>query len=150
MADDTFTLTDDDIAQAAGYESLGPAYFAAQRAVKTLMQGVESAPLTKIIKKCADDLTQGIYQYVEDEMRNDLELNLQGYIRNMVERTVHALLTGEEWAMKQYPLAKYHDGEAVRAAVAKHGGEPLLMLRIKELEAHVERAESLRVCREYR
>lgn len=68
---------------------------------------------------------------------------LQAHIVNMCERTVRALLTGEEWAMKQYPLSKYHDGEAVRAAVAKHGGEPLLMMRIAELEATVKRLEDI-------
>ena len=145
--DDVFTA--DDLQQAEHYGTLGPAYFAARRAAESLMAGVESEPLKRVLTKCADELTQGIYAYVEDGMRGDLERNLQGHIDNMVQRTVRALLTGDEWAMKQYPLAQYHDGEAIRAAVAKHGGEPLLMARIADLEKeNVRLNESLRWSRE--
>jgi len=145
----TDVFTAKDLAEAESCETLGPAYFAARRAAEALMQGVESEPLTKIVKKCSDDLTQGLYEYVEEYLRSDLEQNLQGHIRDMVERTVRALLTGEEWALRQYPMARYHDGEAIRAAVAKHGGEPLLMQRIADLEQRVEElTQDLRFYRE--
>lgn len=138
-------FTEADFVDAKQHEILGPAYFAARRVAEALMQGVESEPLAKVLRKCADDLTNGIYEYIEDGMRADLESNLQGHIRDMVERTVRALLTGEEWALNQYPLAKYHDGEQIRAAVAKHGGEPLLMMRIADLETEIGRLrESLK------
>ena len=62
-----------------------------------------------------------------------------------MERTVTALLTGEAWAMQQYPMSQYHDGEAIRKAVAQHGGEPLLTARIADLEKEVARlTESLK------
>lgn len=132
-------FTETDFADAEKAESLGPAYFAARRVAEALMQGVESEPLTRVLKKCADDLTNGIYDYIEDGMRSDLEINLQGHIRDMVERTVRALLTGEEWALRQYPLSKYHDGEQIREAVSKHGGDRLLTMRIADLETEIKR-----------
>ena len=125
--------------------TLGPAYFAARRIAEVLMQGVEAEPLKLVAQKVTDSISTAVYEYIENQMRGDLELNLQGHIRDMVERTVRALLTGEEWAMRQYPLSQYHDGEASRAAVAKHGAEPLLMMRVAELEATVARlSESLK------
>ncbi len=41
--------------------------------------------------------------------------------------------------MRRYPYHAYGRGEEVRAAVAKHGGEPLLMARIADLEKEIER-----------
>lgn len=140
---DVFTA--DELDESRSCASLGPAYFAARRISEALMAGVEAEPLKVVAKKCADAMTAAVYEYVEDQMRGDLELNLQGHINDMVKSTVRALLTGDAWAMRQYPLAQYHDGEAIRAAVAKHGGEPLLMLRIADLEKEVARlTESLR------
>jgi nucleoid DNA-binding protein len=141
-------FNDKDLAGAARHEMLGPAYFAARRAAEALMQGVEDAPLKRVVDKVGEDMRQALYTYVEDYLRSDLEQNLQGHIRDMVERTVRALLTGEAWAIQQYPMAQYHDGEKIRGAVAKHGGEPLLMARIADLEKEVARlTESLRFAR---
>ncbi len=137
----TDIFTEQDLDQAKGYDVLGPAYFAARRIAEQIMAGVEVEPLKVVATKCADQMRDAVYEYVEDSMRSDLETNLQGHIRKMVERTVFALLTGEEWAMRQYPLSQSYDGAAIRAAVAKHGGEPLLMQRIAELEADVTRLQ---------
>ena len=138
----------EDFKDAERHDTLGPAYFAARRAAEALVQGVESEPLKKVVDKVTEDMRTALYAYVEDYMRDDMEQNLQHYIRDMVERTVRALLTGEQWALNQYPLAKYHDGEQIRIAVAKHGGEPLLMVRIADLEKHVASlTESLRFAR---
>lgn len=146
MSDDIFTI--EDMAGAERHEILGPAYFAARRAAEALMQGVESEPLKKVADKVSEDMRMALYAYAEDYMRTDMEMNLQSHIREMVERTVRALLTGEQWALAQYPMAQYHDGEKIREAVAKHGGEPLLMARIADLEKEVARlTESLRFSR---
>jgi hypothetical protein len=39
--------------------------------------------------------------------------------------------------MQRYPYADYSRGEEIRKAVAKHGGDELLMRRIADLEAEV-------------
>lgn len=144
-------ITVDDVEQSQGYEILGPAYFAARRIAEQVMSGVEAEPLQKVAKKVTDDIRDAVYEYVEVHMRSDLETNLQGHLTDMVDSTVRALITGEEWAMNRYPLSKRYDAVDVRAACAKHGGEPLLMGRIADLEKRVaELAESLRFERECR
>lgn len=153
MADINSGITADDIAEAESYGVLGPAYFSARRVAEMVMTGVEVEPLQKVAAKVVDDVRDAVYDYVETHIRGDLESNLQGYLVDMVDSTVKALLTGEEWAMKRYPLSTRYDAVDVRAACAKHGGEPLLMARIADLEKRVsDLAESLkfeRDCRHY-
>lgn len=145
-------FTDEDIHKATnGYETLGPGYFAARRMAEQLMAGVEAEPLNKVVEKVTDDIRDAVYTYVEDHMRSDMESNLQGHLCDMLDSTVKALLTGEKWAMERYPLSTRYDAVDVRAACAKHGGEPLLMQRIADLEKRVgELSESLRFERECR
>ena len=68
---------------------------------------------------------------------DDAESNVAANVHDMVNQTIMALLTGEEWAMKLYPFADYGNGESVRKAVAKHGSDPLLLARIADLEKEV-------------
>jgi hypothetical protein len=144
-------VTEADIEHARNYEVLGPAYFAARRVAEKVMAGVEVEPLHKVATKVVDDIRDAVYEYVEDHMRSDMESNLQGHITDIVDSTVKALLTGEDWAMNRYPLSTRCDAVDVRAACAKHGGEPLLLARIADLEKRVaELAESLRFERECR
>lgn len=141
----------EDIEAAENYQTLGPAYFAARRVAERVMAGVEAEPLQKVAEKVVDDIRTAVYEYVEDHMRSDMESNLQGHLVDMVDSTVKALLTGVEWAMNRYPLSKQYDAVEVRAACAKHGGEPLLMARIADLEKRVaELSESLQFERECR
>lgn len=141
-------FTEEDITKAVHYETLSPAYFAARRASEALMQGVESEPLKKVADKVVEDVRTVLYAYIDGYMREDMEQNMQGYMTDMVDRTVQALLTGEQWALNQYPMAKYHDGEKIRESVARHGGDSLLMARIADLEKEVARLnESLRYAR---
>ena len=144
-------ITTEDVEQAQGYETLGPAYFAARRVAESVMAGTEVEPLKKVAAKVVDEIRDAVYQYVEDHMRSDMESNLQGHLVDMVDSTVKALLTGEQWAMNRYPLSARYDAVDVRAACAKHGGDALLMARIADLEKRVtELSESLRFERECR
>ena len=87
--------------------------------------------------KAADDVRDKLYDYVETFLKSDLESNLQHFIDRTVQATVQALLTGEEWALRQYVLAQKHDAVAVRESVAKHAGESLLSMRVADLENRV-------------
>ena len=146
MITEAFTV--DDLQRGEEHPVLGPAYFAADRAASTLCAGMDGTQLKPVVDKVAKTLTDELYAYVENFLRMDMERNLSGYIRDMVESTVRALLTGEAWALRQYPMSQYHDGEKIRAAVAKHAGESLLTMRIAELEAENARLqESLRYTR---
>src|SRR3990167_7940111 len=109
MPEEVFTT--DDLKSAEDFPTLGPAYYAARRASEAFFAGSETEPFKKVVAKVVDDLRDQLYDYVEAHILGDLENNIQLHVRRMVERTVQALLTGNEWAMNQYPLSKYHDGE---------------------------------------
>jgi len=134
------TIEECDIEQAEkGYEVLGPAYFAARRIAERVWSGSDEQPFKDVAKKAADDVRDAVYAYVETHMLSDLEVNFQGALYRLVDDTVKALLTGQSWAMSRYPLSTRYDAVEVRAAVAKHGGEPLLMARIADLETEIAR-----------
>lgn len=132
MADLTFT--DEDIAIGP---VLGPEYRASQRFAEGVMADFQEEHLQPIIKMVADQVQDKLWDVARDWLLQDTETNVQGAVRDMVNQTVDALLTGKEWAMQRYPYADYSRGEKIRKAVAQHGGDELLMRRIADLEAEV-------------
>ncbi len=143
MTDNGFT--DEDLRKAQEYPVLGPTYFAAQRSVEALFEGAEAAHFKAHVNKTVDVIREALLNYVESWIVSDLQLNIATYIRQMLENTVHALLTGEPWALERYPLAKTQDGEKVRAAIAQYVGDAVIKRRVEELEADNARLrESLR------
>lgn len=148
---DAFGIEPADVEEAKRFETLGPVYYSARRMAEALMQNADISPFREVANKAADEVRGKIYDYVETHLLGDLENNIQGHVCRMVDDTVQALLTGTEWAMQRYPYHAYSRGEEVRAAVAKHGGEPLLMARISDLEKEIERLkQSLSWARESR
>lgn len=136
--DSALTFTDDDIAVGP---VLGPEYRASLRWSEAVTATLDPELIKPIIDKAADDLRDAIWTATVDHLLSDTERNAAGGVRYMVEQTVQALLTGKEWAMQRYPFADYARGEEIRAAVAKHGGDKLLMRRIAELEAELAKKE---------
>ena len=131
-------IENDDIHGHPGFESLGPAYYSARRMAEKIMAGAEPLPFREVADECLKEIQGRVYDYVENYLIGDLEINIQGHVARMVDDTVQALLTGQQWAMDRYPYHAYSRGEEVRAAVAKHGGERLLMARIADLEKRME------------
>lgn len=138
MADLTFT--DEDIAIGP---VLGPEYRASQRFAEGVMADFEEEHLQPIIKMVVDQVQDKLWDVARDWLLQDTETNVQGAVRDMVNQTVDALLTGKEWAMQRYPYADYSRGEEIRKAVAKHGGDELLMRRIADLEAEIAKQKEL-------
>lgn len=128
------TFTDSDIAVGP---VLGPEYSASQRLADAMLEKFQSGHLKPLVEKVADEFRDKLWDDVRDWLLADTEQNVAGAVRDMVEQTVVALLTGKEWAMNRYPYADYSKGEDIRKAVAQHGGEPLLMARIADLEAEI-------------
>ncbi len=148
MSDKGFT--DEDFKEAAGYTNLGPAYFAARRAADALFTGDKALEFNKVLDQASNKIKDALYEYTSGYLKSDMQDVLESYIRQMVEDTVKALCTGEEWALKQYPLSQYHDGQQIRAAIAQHCGESVLKLRVVELEKEVARlTESIGYMRRY-
>lgn len=135
---DDLAFTDDDIAIGP---VLGPEYRASQRFAEGVMKDFREEHLEPIIKMIADQVQDKLWDVARDWLLQDTETNVQGAVGYMVNQTVDALLTGKEWAMQRYPYADYSRGEEIRKAVAKHGGDTLLMARIADLEAELAKAE---------
>ena len=123
---------------AKGYETLGPAYFAARRVVEDAMKPFDAEMLAPILKKAADDFYAKLQETVEDAIWGDAEINLQSKMWRMVDETVKALLTGEEWALSRYCLGSRYEHDKVRAAVAAHIPKEIQDARVSDLSAQVE------------
>lgn len=132
---DTPIITDEDIAKMADTPVLGPGWSASRRIVEKLMKDWADDRFKPLIDEFSKRFNEHLWEDVQDSLQNDLEWNLQGYIRGMVNETVEALLTGKKWALDRYVLANNYDGDALRSAIAKHIPEELLSKRIKDLEA---------------
>lgn len=131
-------ITEQDVEKAAaGYQVLGPAYFAARRAAEQVMTGSDTEPIKAVAAKAAELVKDALYDYIEAHILGDIECNVQGHIYRLVDDTVQALLTGERWAVERYALAQRYDAVAVREAVARHGGESLQSARVADLEQQV-------------
>lgn len=131
---DICTFTDEDIAIGP---VLGPEYRASQRFAEGVMKDFQDEHLQPLMKTIADEVQDKLWDVARDWLLQDTETNVHGAVREMVNQTVDALLTGKEWAMQRYPYADYTRGEEIRRAVAKHGADPLLMARIADLEAEI-------------
>ncbi len=134
---DSVTFTEEDIALGP---MLGPEYGASNRMAEAMLEKFQAEHLKPLVDKVADEFRDKLWDDVRDWLLADTEQNVAGAVREMVEQTIVALMTGKEWAMQRYPFAKYSKGEDIRKAVAQHGGEPLLMARIADLEAELKRA----------
>lgn len=131
------TMTAEDIAEAEKYSSLGPAYFAAQRICKRAMVAFEAEHMKPLVEEFAKQVQDVLWDSVRDSLWDDTEMNLQGRMWDLVDRTVKALLTGEQWALERYALGSRYDCAAIRAAVASHIPTELQDPRIADLEAIV-------------
>ncbi len=134
---DAFTA--DDFAQADTYGNLGPAYFAAQRVMADFMKAFTDEHLHPMVKAISDEIYSQVQTSFEAYLFENAELNTASAIDRMVHETVKALLAGDEWAMKRYPLASRYEADKVREAIAKHIPAQLQDARIKDLEAEVAR-----------
>ena len=137
-------FTDDDIEFAYASPTLGPEYSAARSFMDRFMAGWEDEHLKPLADSIAKEVTERIREKVWDDFRDyllmDTEYNAAGAIRQMVNDTVKALLSGEKWAMQRYPLAARYDAEKVRETIARHIPDELAAARIADLEAELKRA----------
>jgi hypothetical protein len=140
---DEVGFTPHDVLEGEQCATLGPAYFAARRMSETIMAKMEPDILEPLIKQFSDALYEKASEAFTEHLLYDAEQNVQGGIWRMVDQTVTALLTGSEWALERYPLAKYHDGQAVRKAIFEQCADRMQNMRIVELEAEVERLKQI-------
>lgn len=126
------------MAEAAKYESLGPAYFEARPIVERHMEKFQAEHFQPLIGEFVKLFEDKLWDSVRDHLLSDTEMNIHGEVYRMVDDCVAALLSGERWAIERYVLGKYNQ-EKVRAAIAKHIPQELQDARIADLEKDVER-----------
>lgn len=146
---DLSDFTADDIREGTENLTLGPAYFAARRVCRALLDDADPEHLRPIIEEAGKQFTDRLWDSVRDYLWSDTESNLQGQMWRMTDQCVTALLSGDEWAVKKYALGERYDCAKVREAVAKHVPKELQDARIADLEAEVDRlTKDLRFYRE--
>ena len=130
----TLGFTPQEMKEASQYDSLGPQYFGGRNAAEALMAKFEDEHFKPLIDKFADDFRDKLWTHVQDSLLSDTKSNVGLEIGRMVEGTIRALLTGEEWAMRMYPFCDYRDGAKIRAKLAEHAGDEIAKARIADLE----------------
>lgn len=97
-------------------------------------------PLAKLVMDYVGDK---LWDMLRDHLIQDTEENVAGYVRDRVESTVRALLTGEQWALNKYVLEArtYQNGQEIRAAIARLIPVELQAARVVDLEAQVAKLE---------
>lgn len=128
-------ITDEDVAEMATFPTLGPGWSASRRIADRMMADWQADAIKPLIDEAVKQIGYRLWEDVQDSLQNDVESNVAGYIRSMVDETVQALLTGKPWALQRYVLAGNHNGDEVRAAIVKHIPAELQVDLIKDLEA---------------
>jgi hypothetical protein len=134
--------TAEDLAEGEREPVLSPEYFAARRVAEELMGKFTAEHFKPLIDEFTDQFRDKLWDGVRDYLIADTELNVHSKVGEMVEGTIRALLSGEEWAMRRYPFCDYRDGEKIRKAIAAHSGDEIAQQRIADLEKEVERLKS--------
>jgi hypothetical protein len=130
-------FTTDELAESAQWENLGPEYFAARKASQAFMEKFEAEHFKPMVDQFVDAFRDKLWSDIDTFLLSDTESNLHLSMSRMVEGTVQALLSGEQWALNRYPLTKFHDGIKIRKAIAEHIGDEIARLRITELESEI-------------
>lgn len=127
--------TDEEIQQSLTYGNLSPAYFCSRNVVERAMASVEAEHFKPLIDKLTKEINDTVWDGIKDHLLADTEMNLQNAMWHQIDASVKALLTGEEWALRQYALGGRYDHEKLRTAVAAHIPQELQDARVKDLEA---------------
>lgn len=131
--------------QAEAHPTLGAEYFEARDAAEQFLEHWQEEHAAKVAEEVIKPMLDTIHERVNDAFRDfllaDAEQNLQGTMRDMVEKSVRALLGGEKWANVKYIEYPYREGQKVREALAKLHSDPIKDGRIADLEAEVARLE---------
>jgi hypothetical protein len=132
---ETPLITEEDVANVASFPTLGPAWSASRRIAERVMADWQNDAIKPLIDEAVKEIGYRLWEDVQDSLQDDMEHNIAGHIRGMVDETVQALLVGKPWALERYALTGNYNGDEVRAAIAKHIPIELQEKRIADLEA---------------
>lgn len=137
------TFTEEEAAFGDDHPTLGADYKRAQAIAERFMVAFAEEHFKGLAEEFANTFRDKLWSDISSWFIADTECNLQTAIRQTVDATINALLTGKAWALERYPLSKYHDGQAIRAAIFEQHRDALETARIKDLEAEVARLKSI-------
>lgn len=123
----------------AEYPSIEPEYTRASAIAEKVMTQFQAEQFQPLLKKVSDHITEHLWDIFKEHIVSDAEMNVGGHIRDRVESTIHALLSGQEWAINRYVTGTTWRSEEIRAGIAKLIPEELQAQRVKDLEKEVAR-----------
>lgn len=108
-----------------------------------VMEKFKAEHFEPLAKLATDYVGDKLWDLLRDHLIQDTEENVAGYVRDRIESTVRALLTGEKWALDRYVLEarNYQHGQEIRAAIARLIPAELQAARVVDLEAQVAKLE---------
>jgi acylphosphatase len=143
------TLIDEDITQGESHPALGPQYFVARRMAEDFMAKFQEEHFKPLVDEFAEKFRDKLWSDITASFLSDTESNLHGEIRNVLDGTIQALLTGKGWMINRFPLAQYYDGKDIRQAIFDQCRDQLTDARVTDLETEVSRLrEQLRFYQE--
>jgi acylphosphatase len=102
-----------------------------------------------LVDDFAEKFRDKLWSDITASFLSDTESNLQGEIRNVLDGTIQALLSGKGWMINRFPLAQYYDGKDIRQAIFDQCRDQLTDARVTDLETEVSRLrEQLRFYQE--
>lgn len=128
------------IAEGETYPTLGPNYFAGRRIAEAFTERFEADCFKPLLDDFVRQFQEKLGEVVTDYMIENTESGIQQAIWYQIDRSVEALLSGEQWALGKYALGSRYDCDKIRAAVAKHIPTELQDKRIADLEAQLAEA----------
>ena len=116
------------------YPVLEPEWTRGRQKAEAVMKQFEAEHFKPILKSLSDAMTERLWDLLRDYLLTDTESNLEGHMRSRIERSVHALLGAEQWAVDKYVMEKYHNGLQIRATLAALIPRELQDARVLDLE----------------
>lgn len=137
--------TEDELAKADAHETLGAEYFAAQSAAERFLKHWQEEHATTlaeaIITPILDQVKEKVWDAFRDWLLSDTEYNAAGVMRDMVDKSVSALIGGKNYAYVKYISPAGYRADEVRKTLATLYADEIKDARIADLEKQLEQAK---------
>ena len=119
------------------YPNLEPERTRGRQKAEAVMQQFQAEHFKPLLKTLSDAMTEHLWDIFRDYLLSDTESNLEGHMRDRIERSVQALLGAERWVVNKYVMDQYDSGKQIRATLATLIPKELQDARIADLEAEL-------------
>lgn len=120
-----------------GLDVFGPEYFDSMRVASNFIDKFQNEQFKPLVESISVQIQDKIWEQIVDYLLMDTESNLHSEMSRMVENTVKALLSGEEWALQRYTLGSKYDHDKIRKKIASYIPKDLQDKRIEDLEDEI-------------